>query len=109
MIPHGIAVSIGILVENAISTKLGLLSEKEFKRLYVLGKKIIPDIIWQYFIDLKCDTILPILANDKKVEGKNLKLAVLTKIGHLEFIDVPLDSTGLRYINDAFFKVKDLW
>ena len=109
LIPHGIAVSIGILVENAISTKLGLLSEKEFKRLYVLGKKIIPDIIWQYFIDLKCDTILPILANDKKVEGKNLKLAVLTKIGHLEFIDVPLDSTGLRYINDAFFKVKDLW
>lgn len=109
LIPHGVAVSIGILVENAISTAKGLLPEKDFQRLYVLGKKIIPDTIWKYFIELKSEKMLPILASDKKVVGKNLKLAVLTKIGKLEFIDIPLDTTGLQYVDAGFRRVKDLW
>jgi 3-dehydroquinate synthase len=104
-IPHGIGVAIGILVENRIAVNRGMLTRDEEKRMYAVGKKIVPSDIWQTFSKLDISQILPFLASDKKVEGAILKLATLNSIGEMVFIDLALDEKGLIEVGKAFNEV----
>ena len=104
-IPHGVGVTIGILVENRISVNRGMLSCDEEKRIYAVGKKIVPSDIWQIFCELEISKILPFLVSDKKVEGVMLKLATLNSIGEMLFVDLSLDEKGLVEVENAFNEV----
>lgn len=104
-IPHGIAVAIGILVENKISVNRGMLSVAEEKRIYGTGKKLIPNDVWKIFSKLDMSQIIPFLASDKKVEGTILKLATLKSLGEMIFIDLTLDQKGLFEVEHAFNEV----
>ncbi len=104
-IPHGVGVAMGILVENRIAVNRGMLSLDEEKRMYAVGKKIVPSDTWQIFSRLDISKILPFLASDKKVEGVILKLATLNSIGEMEFVDLSLDEKGLVEVEKAFNEV----
>jgi 3-dehydroquinate synthase len=101
-IPHGVGVAIGILVENRIAVNRGMLSHDEEKRMYIVGKKIVPSATWQIFSKLDIAKILPFLASDKKVEGAILKLATLNSIGEMVFVDLSLSEKGLAEVEKAF-------
>jgi 3-dehydroquinate synthase len=104
-IPHGVGVAIGILVENRIAVNRGMLSNEEEKRMFIVGKKIVPSDIWKIFSNLDISKILPFLASDKKVEGAILKLATLDSIGEMLFVDLSLDEKGLSEVKRAFNEV----
>ena len=104
-IPHGVGVAIGILVENRIAVNRGMLSRDEEKRMYAVGKKIVPSNTWQIFSRLDISKILPFLASDKKVEGVILKLATLNSIGEMVFVDLSLNEKGLVEVEKAFNEV----
>lgn len=106
-IPHGVGVAIGILVENRIAVNRGMLSRDDEKRIYAVGKKIVPGDIWQIFSKLEISEILPFLASDKKVEGAMLKLATLNSIGEMVFVDLSLDEKGLVEVEQAFNEVSN--
>jgi 3-dehydroquinate synthase len=93
-IPHGVGVTIGVLVENEISLLRGDLSKTERDRLLQLGNRLISDASWDIFQCLSLDGILSLLMRDKKTEGAVLKLATLQRIGHIAFIDLRLDQHG---------------
>ncbi len=101
-IPHGIGVAIGILVENRISFNRGLLSLEQEREMYQVGRKIIPENIWEIFSNLSIEKILPYLASDKKVEGAVLKLATLQEIGKMVFVDLSLNADGMKEVKLAF-------
>jgi 3-dehydroquinate synthetase len=82
-----------------------MLSRDEEKRMYVVGKKIVPIDAWQSFSRLDISKILPFLASDKKVEGALLKLATLNSIGEMVFVDLSLDEKGLFEVEKAFNEV----
>ena len=94
-IPHGQGVAIGILVENRIAKNRSMLSAQEDKEMYIAGKKVISDSVWDEFCKLNPSKLLPFLTNDKKAEGNNLKLPTLLSIGDMKFIDLPLNETGI--------------
>lgn len=100
-IPHGLAVAIGILVENEISLMRGVLGRDERDRLLRLGNKLISTASWNIFATLSLDGILELLKRDKKTEGSVLKLATLRQIGHLEFIDLRMDNCGENELRAA--------
>ncbi len=104
-IPHGVGVAIGILVENRIAVNRSMLSRVEERRMYIVGKKIVPSDAWQIFSRLDISKILPFLASDKKVEGAILKLATLKSIGEMVFVNLPLDEKGLVEVENAFNEV----
>jgi 3-dehydroquinate synthase len=104
-IPHGQGVAIGILVENRIAKNRGMLSEKEYKEMYIAGKKVITDNVWNEFCRLDAFRLLPFLTNDKKAEGSNLKLATILSIGNMKFIDLPLNETGMEEVGCAMKEV----
>lgn len=106
-IPHGIGIAIGLLVENAMSVSQGILSKSSAQRIGKQAQKLIPDNSWLTFFNLPLQNLLPLLKNDKKAVGETLKLALLKQIGHITFVDLPLDEQGITVIQDAVNKNRE--
>ena len=100
-IPHGIGVSLGMLVENQVSVRRGILSPTQAERIERLGRRVIPSQVWAVVRSLNLDRLLPLLASDKKAEGAVLKLATLRGIGDMAFVDLSLDATGMAEVKAA--------
>ncbi len=88
MVPHGAAVSIGLVAESLISMKMGLLDQRGYTRLLNVLKR------------LKLPTTFPRIKNaskfldalyaDKKSDGVAAKFVLLKRIGHsVVGVDVP--------------------
>lgn len=93
-IPHGVGVTIGLLVENELSCHRGLLSRIERNTLIEIGRHLIPAECARIFFDTDLDGIIDLLRRDKKAEGTVLKLATIESIGVMRFIDLSLDARG---------------
>lgn len=100
-IPHGVAVTIGILVENELSYRRDLLPKAERDLLLALGRQIIPAESRGVFATAPLDGVLDLLRRDKKTEGTVLKLATLAAIGQMRFLDLVLDGAGERELRSA--------
>lgn len=100
-ISHGVGVAIGILVENEIAFKRGLLSKGERDYLLQLGLRIIPQDAMNVFKNANLDGIIDLLKRDKKAEGTVLKLATLESIGQMRFIDFSLNDDGEKELREA--------
>ncbi len=104
-IPHGTAVALGILVENEISYIRGLLPKSQRDRILSTTLRIVPHDSWAAFNCVEMDGILNLLRRDKKSEGAVLKLATLTYLGSIDFIDLHLDRTGEKEVLEAYLSV----
>lgn len=104
-VPHGQAVTLGILVENQISVNRNLLSKDMAARIKAVGLQLLSEDIVQLVNNISVDGLLPYLSNDKKAEGSTLKLATLIEIGQMKFVDLPLDSRGLEEVVQAFKEI----
>lgn len=108
-ISHGVGVTIGILVENEIALKRGMLDQKERDRLLNIGRQLIPLKSLRVFAETPLDGILELLRRDKKTEGTVLKLATLKSIGDMRFIDFELNEDGVVELQGAVKSVlKDI-
>lgn len=104
-IPHGVGVAIGILVENRIAMNRGMLSAEQEADIYNVGRKLIPQQLWDTFSKIEAKYLLPYLTNDKKAEGTNLKLATLESLGNMKFVDLPLNEDGIEEVRTAIEQV----
>ncbi len=104
-IPHGVGVTIGILVENEIAYQRGMLALDERDHMLALGRQIIPDECLQVFSNTSLDGVLDLLSRDKKAEGSMLKLATLENIGQMRFIDFVLNAKGEAELRKAVASV----
>jgi 3-dehydroquinate synthase len=100
-IPHGVAVTLGILVENDLSLHRGMLPLHERNRLLEIAKRLIPLECASAFSSVDLSGILELLRRDKKAEGAVLKVATIERIGLMRFIDLPLDANGEREVRQA--------
>lgn len=91
-IPHGMAVAIGILVENEISHARGLLSKGERDRMLAIGRHLVSDSARKELASLNLDGIVDLLRKDKKTLGSTLKLVVVEKVGQIRFINLELND-----------------
>lgn len=104
-IPHGISVALGILVENEISFKRSVLPLVQRNRIMVLANQIISEHVFDIFRLASMDGIVELLKRDKKTEGPILKLATLTRIGQIDFVDLPLNDQGEKEVRQAYASV----
>ena len=100
-IPHGVGISIGILVENEIAHRRGMLARSERDHMIALGRQILPEDCRQVFAAASLDGVLDLLRRDKKTEGTVLKLATLEKIGQMRFVDLMLNAEGENELRAA--------
>lgn len=104
-ISHGIGVALGILVENEISFKRSVLPLAQRNRIMALANQIISEHVFGIFRNASMDGIVELLKRDKKAEGPILKLATLTRIGQIDFVDLPLNDRGETEVRQAYLSV----
>jgi len=104
-IHHGTGVVFGILVENEISFKRGVLALQQRDRIISLANQIISNDVFDIFRNASMDGVTELLKRDKKAEGPVLKLASLTRIGQIDFVDLPLNAQGETEVRQAYSSV----
>lgn len=104
-ISHGVGVTIGILVENELAFRRGMLSKTERDYLLNLGFKIIPRSSLDIFRSVNLSGVIDLLRRDKKAEGTILKLATIESIGQMRFIDFHLDESGEKELHEGVLGV----
>ncbi|MBW2057898.1 MAG: 3-dehydroquinate synthase [Deltaproteobacteria bacterium] len=78
-VPHGMAVSMGMASEAALSARMGILSDTERRRLLaLLGIYGLPTRIPEGY---NAERILALMASDKKTEEGRIAMALPTTIG----------------------------
>jgi 3-dehydroquinate synthase len=104
-IPHGVGVTIGMLVENEISHQRGLLSQADRDLMIRLAAPIISPEVRAEFARAPLAGLLDLLQKDKKSEGAVLKVATLVAIGQMRFIDLPLNAAGQAEVESAVRRI----
>lgn len=100
-IPHGIAITLGILVE----AKLYGLKDADYSRLLKCAKNIVRKEDVEKLPS--SEGMLHLLKMDKKASGDKITLIALEKIGSIRFTDMPLDEGTETSISTAISKVSD--
>jgi 3-dehydroquinate synthase len=93
--PHGEAVSIGMVLAAGISAKLALISSRDVDRLR--------DLIIQYRLPVSyphaLDDVFDVMKRDKKRDGETIGLILLEKIGKAIVRDIEM-VTLKNWIDD---------
>lgn len=87
-IPHGQAVSLGMMVASALSVRRGHLPEKDLERIERLLKNL--KLPTRVRVDGK--TVLDALRKDKKREGESINFVLLHGIGKAVVEEIPLEE-----------------
>tara|TARA_S200000501_G_scaffold43522_1_gene35240 strand:- start:894 stop:2084 length:1191 start_codon:yes stop_codon:yes gene_type:complete len=97
-IPHGQAVAVGILVENQIASYFLNLDEKIIDDISNCIHEVLPKDVFQQIKNLRNKSFLELFRNDKKSEGNILKLATLSSLGDMRFINFELNSKNDKLV-----------
>jgi len=100
-IPHGTAITLGLLVENKIAVTSFGLSKGSDRLILDLAKKLILPRFIKKMSELNFSSINKYLINDKKTKGKILKISVPTKIGRISFCKLTLNNTSIKTIKNS--------
>jgi 3-dehydroquinate synthase len=92
-IPHGIGVCIGVLVENKLALKLGLMSEELFTKFLRPVKLILDQSFIDILSDISFEDISDHLRKDKKTQGNNFNFTYIKSMGEMHFSFNDIDET----------------
>ncbi|MDR3490943.1 MAG: 3-dehydroquinate synthase [Gammaproteobacteria bacterium] len=98
-IPHGQAISIGMILVNELSYQNGLLTENQKEKLNELCLGLLNQSIFTIMQNLSTETLLDLLRNDKKVENAEVKFVFIKTAGETCFVKLALDTQLLSKIN----------
>jgi 3-dehydroquinate synthase len=91
-IPHGQAVTIGMMVINELCVRHGIMSKEANRKLYqIFSEIVVPDFI----NELSVEDVLLLLRKDKKAVSENIFFAVLKDAGINDFFKIKIDD-GLK-------------
>ena len=107
-IPHGTAVTLGMLVENEIAVRRGILSHAEHARIVESARLLVTSQSRKEFASASLTGLLDLLRRDKKAEGDVLKLVVLESVGQIRFIDFELNQAAEAILVDSVKAIVDV-
>lgn len=100
-IPHGIAVVIGMIVADKLSTENGLLPEEDRLKIKNLALQLIKS---ERVKNISTSGLEELLKKDKKTSGKQLNFAVLKNIGDMQILSLPLQDEIINRIKEIISK-----
>jgi len=100
-IPHGTAITLGLLIENRISVNCFGLDKASDKLILDLAKKLLMPRFIKKLSEINLSSINDYLINDKKTQGRMLKIAVPTEIGKINFCKLTLNKASVETIKKS--------
>lgn len=99
-IPHGQAVTIGMIIANDLSFKRGFLPQAERDELKKAALQIIDSEFIEIMRTLKVEGLLELLKKDKKTSGTQVNFIVVHRIGDLRGLPVQLGEQLVREVTE---------
>jgi len=99
--PHGVAVAVGMMVENEIAKDMAGFTEEEAAHVARLASQLVSPATVKILQNMNLSSIADVLMKDKKSVGRMLKLACESKIGTMVFLDFPLGPNTEAVTRDA--------
>ena len=91
-IPHGHAVTLGMLVVNALSARRGLLSSAERARLDALGRDILGEASREALRGVDLGRLTELLGKDKKAVASRVSFVLVASVGSMRFVAIENDA-----------------
>jgi 3-dehydroquinate synthase len=107
-IPHGIAVAIGILIENDLSKSLGLMNDILCEEILDSAKKIIHPKYIKLLAKSSFSNISEHLRKDKKTIGNKANFTYLKSLGNMQFAYNDIDDTNQQIQKSIDYIVNEL-
>lgn len=104
-IPHGIAVVVGMIIANELSTQNNLLTITEKNHLNKLCLELLDDNVFEILRTLNLDSLLDLLQKDKKVESDQIGFVMLKTLGDIAFLKLSLNPQLAQAVKAALEKV----
>lgn len=99
-IPHGQAVTIGILIKNEMSFRRGNLSKLKKDQIKELAFEIIDSFSIQAVHDLQLTELPQLLKKDKKTLGSTTNFVMLQQLGEVKVIPMELNKQLLSEVTE---------
>ncbi len=97
-IPHGVAVTVGMMLSNEISQQREFLAEATKIKLNQLCRELLDDKVLAIMSNMNVDALLGLLKNDKKTEGEHISYVVMKQPGETRLTKLKLDDALQQYI-----------
>ena len=97
-IPHGVAISIGMMIENKIAVKWGSLPQQDANELNRLIAPFIDQISFEFLRNISSEAIIKNMMQDKKTLNNDIYMAVPLKIGHFDMLKIRSDNSFNDYL-----------
>jgi len=91
-IPHGIAVTMGVLIVNELSVRRNLLPRKESDLIKGMASNLIPAHLKKRILNVDSEKLKSLLKKDKKTTGNTVNFVILHSIGQMKFLSLPLND-----------------
>ena len=101
-IPHGIAVSIGMVAENFIAREFGSLSTRELEQLNKLIRPWIDNQSLRFLRKVPIKKLISNMQQDKKATTDGIYMAVPLKVGHFDLLKVSNNSNLENSLSEFF-------
>jgi len=92
-IPHGQAISLGMMVVNELSCNNGFMAAGTKTSLNNLIFSLLDEEVKRCFRNLSVETILALLKKDKKAVGSSIHFTIITEIGNMIFYKREMNQT----------------
>lgn len=103
--PHGMAISIGMMVENKIAERHYGLDTAEANRININASKLVDQKASTAVKNVDLSSLNNVLLKDKKTIGRTLKMAVPGEIGSMYFRNFELDDRSSDIFRDAISSI----
>ena len=104
-IPHGIAISIGMMIENLVAVEWGSLSQKV---AHYLNNLIFPFVDKESLVFLKkipSSDVIKNMMRDKKTLNNDIYMSVPKSIGHFDMLRVRSDNYFEKYLQTIMTQI----
>lgn len=97
-IPHGVAVSIGMIIENLISVDFNFLDSKISDRYNSMINKYIPKKYWKILSGIEYEKMILNLLQDKKTMSNQIKFAVPSSLNEFDIMTIDKANLAENYL-----------
>ncbi|MEO5970054.1 MAG: 3-dehydroquinate synthase family protein [Bdellovibrionia bacterium] len=91
-IPHGQAVTVGMILVNELSFRLNFLSKANRDQIRELAFKLLDPSVLDIMKSLKIEGLFQLLKKDKKTRGSKVNFIFLYDLGDVRFFQMELDE-----------------
>jgi 3-dehydroquinate synthase len=107
-IPHGIGVVIGILLENDLSRRLGLMDDFLCQEILETSKNIIDHKYIKILSDSSFENLSEHLRKDKKTIGNKANFTFLSGMGNMQFAYNDIDEVNKSILKSKDYVIREL-